>query len=201
MKSSFARGMAALGGGWVPSAHAHLVETGFGDFYDGVAHVGATPADLLVVIAFALLAGQHSPRAARWTLLVMPLAWIVGGAFGAWRPTGIALPVLTTLSFGLAGTLVALKAPLPALAIGALALVAGAVHGFANAATMVSGGANPLALAGVAVTAFCLLAIVSAHVSRLRTGAAGIAVRVAGSWITAAAILMLGWLARPISGG
>jgi len=27
-------------------ANAHLVETGFGEFYDGIAHLAVTPADL-----------------------------------------------------------------------------------------------------------------------------------------------------------
>jgi len=47
-------------------AHAHLVETGFGAFYDGLAHVVLTPADLLVVLAIALLAGQRGVRQTRW---------------------------------------------------------------------------------------------------------------------------------------
>ncbi|MDH4180787.1 MAG: hypothetical protein OEV46_02170, partial [Betaproteobacteria bacterium] len=55
-------------------AHAHLVETGFGAFYDGLAHVAVTPADLLVVVAVALLAGQRGSRAARLALFALPLA-------------------------------------------------------------------------------------------------------------------------------
>jgi urease accessory protein len=79
-----------------------------------------------------------------------------------------------------------------------LALAAGLVHGFANGATMVPGGTDTLALAGVVVAVFCVLAIVSGEVTTLRTGWTRIAVRVAGSWIAAAGVLMLGWLARPI---
>jgi hydrogenase/urease accessory protein HupE len=188
-----------LAAGWVAPARAHLVETGFGDFYDGIAHVAATPSDLLAVIALALLAGQHGTRASRWTLFALPLAWVVGGALGALRPAELTLPVLTTLTFGLAGALVALKAPLPPLAIGALALLAGAAHGLVNGATMAPTGASALAIAGAGVAAFVLIAIVSAQVVTLRAAWSAIAVRVAGSWIAAAAILMLGWLARPVA--
>ena len=49
--------------GLASPAQAHLVQTGFGDFYDGIAHVALTPADLLLVITVALLAGQRGTLA------------------------------------------------------------------------------------------------------------------------------------------
>ena len=67
------------------TAHAHLVDTGFGGFYDGLAHLVSTPADLLVVIALALLAGRSGAPAARRALLAVPLAWVAGGLVGARR--------------------------------------------------------------------------------------------------------------------
>jgi urease accessory protein len=182
---------------WIVPAHAHLVETGFGDFYDGIAHVAMTPSDLLVVIAFALLAGQGGTRTARWTLLLLPLAWLVGGACGALWPAQPVPPLLTTLTFGLAGALAALRVPWRAEAVGGFALAAGLLHGYANGATMMPGGANALMLAGAATAAFCMLALVSAQVTLLRAGWAMVAVRVGGSWLAAAALLMIGWLARP----
>ena len=60
-------GGALLAGAAAP-AHAHLVETGFGAFYDGLAHVVMTPVDLLVGLAIALLAGQQGTQPARWAL-------------------------------------------------------------------------------------------------------------------------------------
>jgi hypothetical protein len=41
--------------------------TGFGSFYDGVAHLWLAPVDLLLVVAIALLAGQRGTQAARWS--------------------------------------------------------------------------------------------------------------------------------------
>jgi urease accessory protein len=179
-------------------ANAHLVETGFGAFYDGLAHLVITPADLLVVVAFALLAGQRGTQAARWTLLALPAAWLLGAAIGTRFPVAAALPLLTTLTFAVVGALVVFDAKVRAASVALLALAAGLVHGFANGATMVPGGTDTLALAGVVVAVFCVLAIVSGEVTTLRTGWTRIAVRVAGSWIAAAGVLMLGWLARPI---
>lgn len=180
-------------------AHAHLVETGFGAFYDGIAHLALTPADLLLVIALALLAGQRGTRTARWTLLALPLAWLAGGALGVRAPADTDLPLLTTLTFGLAGVLVALDARLHAGAIAAFAVAAGLAHGYVNGATMMAGGANLLGLGGAVSAVFCLLALLSAEVTTLRAGWTRIAVRVGGSWIAAAGLLMLGWLARPVA--
>jgi len=177
-------------------AHAHLVETGFGAFYDGIAHVVLTPADLLAVVALALLAGQRGAQSARWGLLALPSAWLAGGAIGAAFPAAAMLPVLTTLTFGLAGALVALNARLPAVGVALFASAAGLLHGYMNGATLVPGGASTLALAGAATAAFCLFAILAAQVTIIQAGWARIAVRVAGSWVSAAGILMLGWLAR-----
>jgi len=178
-------------------AEAHLVETGFGAFYDGIAHLGVTPADLLLVIAVALLAGQRGTQAARWTLFVLPAAWLAGGLLGARLPIDSTLPVVTTLTFGTAGLLVALNARLHGAAIVVFAMVAGAAHGYVNGASLEPGGASLLGLAGVVTAVFWLLAILSAQVTTLRAGWTLVAVRVAGSWIAAAGVLMLGWLARP----
>lgn len=177
-------------------ARAHLVETGFGAFYDGIAHIALTPSDLLVVVALALLAGQRGTRAARWALLALPVTWLVGGVVGASLSAGAALPLLTTLTFGVAGALIALNVKLPAAGVALLAVAAGLIHGFVNGGTMVPGGAGPLALAGAVTAAFWLFAVLAAQVATLRVGWPQIAVRVAGSWLAAAGILMLGWLAR-----
>jgi hydrogenase/urease accessory protein HupE len=179
-------------------AHAHLVETGFGAFYDGIAHVALTPADLLVVLALALLAGQRGTSAARWTLFALPVAWLVGGAVGTSLPSDATIPALTTLTFALAGALVALAVKLHPAGVAGFAAAAGLLHGYLNGAALASDGASTLALAGVGTAVLCLVAILSAQVTTLRTGWTRIAVRAAGSWITAVGILMLGLLARPM---
>jgi urease accessory protein len=175
-------------------AHAHLVETGFGAFYDGIAHVALTPADLLLILGLALYAGQRGTQTARWALFTLPLAWLAGGLFAALFPADANLVVLTTLSFGAAGALAALNARLPTGAVVAFVLGAGLLHGYVNGATIVVG--RSLALGGAATAAFCLFAILAAQVTALSEGWTRIAVRVGGSWIAAAGLLMLGWLAR-----
>ena len=176
-------------------ARSHLVETGFGAFYDGLAHVALTPSDLLLIVGLALFAGQCGARTARFALFALPLAWFVGGLLGAAFPTDASLAVLTTLSFGVAGALVALNARPPNGAVVAFVLVSGLLHGFVNGSTIVV-GASSLALAGATTATFCLFAILTAQVTALSAGWTRIAVRVGGSWIAAAGLLMLGWLAR-----
>jgi hydrogenase/urease accessory protein HupE len=194
----FALASAALAAAIAPSAHSHLVETGFGAFYDGLAHVALTPADLLLVLAVALLAGQRGMQAARWTLFALSLAWLAGGVLGARFPSEATLPVLTSLTFGVAGGLVALNANVRAAGAAAFATAAGLLHGYLNGATMAAAGSSLLALAGVVTAVFCLVAILAAQVTALRADWTRSAVRVAGSWIVASGLLMLGWLARSV---
>ena len=40
-----------------PPVHAHLIETGLGPVYDGIAHFALTPEDLIPALALAVLAG------------------------------------------------------------------------------------------------------------------------------------------------
>jgi hypothetical protein len=180
-------------------AHAHLVETGFGDFYDGIAHVAVTPADLLVVVALALLAGQQGPRAARYAVFTLPSAWLVGEILGAQGAAATTSPLLTTFTFAAIAVLVALNAKLRATAIGVLAVAVGILHGSANAASMIPAGAGTWALLGVVSVILVMTAILSAQVTALPAGWPRITIRVAGSWIAATGMLMFGWLAHSVS--
>jgi len=175
-------------------ANAHLVETGFGEFYDGIAHLAVTPADLLIVVALALLAGQRGRGAVRYAIFALPVAWLVGGIVGARWPATAAAPLFTALSFALAGALVALNLKVRDIGIAMLAIAAGLLHGLVNGATMGPAGVGTLALGGVVSAIFFLTAIISAEITALPAGWPQIAVRVAGSWIAATGLLMIGWL-------
>jgi len=107
-----------------------------------------------------------------------------------------ALPLLTTLSFAIAGALVALNADIRDLGVAVLAVAAGLLHGLVNGATMAPAGSVGLALAGAVSAIFFVTALLSAEVTALPTGWSRIVVRVAGSWIAASGLLMFGWLVR-----
>jgi hydrogenase/urease accessory protein HupE len=168
-----------------PAAQAHLVSTGFGSYYDGMAHLVMTPGDLLPVIGLGLLAGLGGAAAGRTVLVVLPMAWLVGGLVGIHWPGGGELSVLLVLSFGVMGGLVALDCRLPQAAVLALAGGAGLLHGYINGTTMTAGGQTWLALLGAATAVFVVATLLPALVVSLRQQWMRVAVRVAGSWLAA----------------
>ncbi|MGH2570433.1 MAG: HupE/UreJ family protein, partial [bacterium] len=80
-------------------ALAHATNTGFGPFYDGLAHLFVTPEDLLTVVAIALFAAQHGAKAGRRAVVALPAAWLAGMAAGwfAAATAGPAWPALLLL--------------------------------------------------------------------------------------------------------
>ena len=178
------------------TAHAHLVTTGFGPFYDGVSHFLLTPEDALPALALALLAGLRGARAGRVALFAFPGAWLLCGLAGLAWPTASPTGMLTTVSFVALGGLVAADARLrPGWVVG-LALVLGSVHGYLNGAAMAQAKLGLPGLAGVVAALFVAVALAAALVVALHAPWARIAVRVAGSWIAATGLLLLGWSLR-----
>ncbi len=173
---------------------AHLVQSGFGGFYDGLLHVLVTVEDLLLVIGLSLLAGMRGKTEARSLLVALPLAWLVGGGAGAILATKVSLVWPTTLSFSLVGALVATNARVPRVAVLGFALVLGALHGFDNGAELKSD--QGLVLFGIGLSIFTLVSLTAAFVAGLRAEWTRIAVRVAGSWVVAIGLLMIGWTIR-----
>jgi hydrogenase/urease accessory protein HupE len=175
------------------TAYAHLVSTGFGPFYDGIIHLALSPDDLLAVIAIALLSGLLGARNGRAVLFILPSAWLIGGFFGLKIGGEVFFPIVNTLSFLMVGVLVSADRKLPLWLVAGIALVLGLLHGVFNGSAMVQAGGGLLSLVGITTAVFVLVAIVAAFVVSLRAVWTRVAVRVAGSWITAIGFLMLGW--------
>ena len=95
----------------------------------------------------------------------------------------------------LLGLLVATDLRLPTSVIPALAIAVGVVHGIFNGSALKDGGGLS-GLVGIAMMIFVLSALASALVVAVEKPWTRIAVRVAGSWIFASGLLMLGWLIR-----
>lgn len=177
-------------------SHAHLVTTGLGPFYDGVSHFALTPEDFLPALALALLAGQRGARAGRLALFALPGAWLAGGLVGLARPTVHEATVLTTASFLVLGGLVAAEARLRPEGVAALAALVGLLHGYLNGAAMAQAKLGALGLTGIVATLFVGVALAAAMVVAIRAPWGRVAVRVAGSWIVAIGLLLLGWSFR-----
>ena len=177
-------------------AHAHLVNSGLGPFYDGALHLLLSPGDLLGLVAAALLAGLCGARAGRLTVLVLPTAWFIAGIIGLNLPVTLELPWLSALSFVVLGVLVAADLKLAPMVVAALAGLYGALHGLLNGSALAAIGAGPLSFFGIVMTVLVFALLLSAAVVSLYAAWMRIVVRVAGSWVVAVGMLMLGWLAK-----
>ena len=178
------------------AAQAHLVSTGLGQFYDGLSHFVLTPEDLLPALALALLVGLNGARVGRTTLFVLPAAWLAGGLAGLAWPTTASMPALTVASFLVLGAMVAADLRLRlAWAVG-LALLLGGVNGYFNGSAMAGAKLGLTGLAGIVSALFVAVALAAGLAVAQRAPWARIALRVAGSWVAAAGLLLLGWSLR-----
>jgi hydrogenase/urease accessory protein HupE len=181
-------------GAWLPqAASAHLVDTGLGPIYDGISHTLLSPEDLLPVLAVALLGGLNGSHAARHALWTLPLAWLVGGLAGFWAGRASEPAVAAASTVLILGALVAIDRRLAPAVVAALALGIGLMNGWFNGAGLAAAGRSGAGLVGMAATVFVLVALASALIVRLRAPWTRVGVRVAGSWIAAIGLLMLGW--------
>jgi hydrogenase/urease accessory protein HupE len=179
---------------WPALAEAHLVTTGLGPVYDGIGHLLLTPEDLIPVLALSLYAGLRGPTHSRRTLFVLPLAWFAGGVVGL-RADGPGPLFLPGVTFVVLGVLVATDLRMKPGGVTALAVTLGVVYGFLNGAALKE-GAGVSGLLGIMAVLFVVVALAAAFVVSLRRPWTRIAVRVAGSWVVATGMLMLGWLWR-----
>lgn len=76
------------------------------------------------------------------------------------------------------------------------AVVLGLVHGSLNGGSLATTSAGITGVLGVACTIFVVAALIAGAVVSLHRSWARIVVRVAGSWIAAIGLLMLGWSVR-----
>ena len=176
------------------NAAAHLVTTGMGPVYDGIGHLLLTPEDLVPALAVALYAGLRGRAPGRRALFFFPLAWLLGGFIGLAANAMPTFPV-SAFSFLLVGILIAADLRLPDNAFTVMAVALAIMHGFFNGIAL-KAGPGGLGLFGIMSALFVLVAIVSAFVVSLKQPWTRIVVRVAGSWVAAMGLLMIGWFFR-----
>lgn len=178
------------------TAHAHLMTTGFGPFYDGLTHLFLTPEDLLPVIAIGLLAGLRGARSGRVTLFALPAAWLAGNVAGALAPP-YGAPFVVTAAVTIAlGALVAADVPLPPAVIASIAVAIGLLDGARNGVDLATARASALVAIGAACALFVTLSLLGGQTASIRAPWVRVVVRVGGSWIAAIGLLMLGWSLR-----
>ena len=174
-------------------AHAHLVDTGFGAFYDGLVHLFATPEDLLPVVALTLWVGLRGPAFGRAVLVALPLAWIVGVAAAQGWTWPWPASLTTAATTVVLGALAAADRPVRLSVVVALATAVGLAHGVINGAVLARAGLGAPGGAGIACGLIVVVSLGGGLAVTLRPAWTRIGVRVAGSWIAATGLLMLGW--------
>jgi urease accessory protein len=179
-----------------PSARAHLMNTGFGPFSDGLTHLMVTPEDLLPVIALSLWAGLRGPIFGRTVLFSLPVAWLVGSAAGILLTPPITLPVAESVVTIALGVLLAADRPLPFTCVAGLAVALGLFHGLLNGSEISNTSSGQISVVGVITALFIAVSLLAGQAASMRVPWARVAVRVAGSWIAAIGLLMLGWAIR-----
>ena len=185
--------LALLAGAPMP-AHAHLVNSGLGPFYNGTLHLLLSPGDLLAVLAVGLLAGQSGKASARWAAITLPLVWGAAALDGLSLGPGTDLGWVEVALLILLGILVAASVRLSVSVMASLAALTGLLHGLDNGGAFAASDSALVAVAGIAAAVLILTLFTAALAVSLQAAWTRIALRVGGSWIAAVGMLMLGWL-------
>lgn len=189
-----AGGVLLIGLAWPHVAYAHSLSSRFGDFYGGLLHPLSALEHALPILALGLLAGQQGARAARWLLLVFPLGLLVGAILASVAPPLPWVRLVDMVSFIVFGLLAAAAWRLPLALMVGLGALFGVSHGYENGLAMSPETAAHLFVLGVASIGAVALTLVSATTIALAAKAVWprVAVRIAGSWIAAIGIMMIG---------
>jgi urease accessory protein len=171
------------------TASAHPIK-GVGDFYAGMLHPLTALEFLLPWIALSLFAGQQGRKAALLTLAIFPLALASGAALATTVPLPTWLPTINLVIIPILGLAVALAIACPNTVVAILVAFVGLLHGLANGAEITTPGSAWRFIPGLATIAVLVLAYGIGLVRSLEKPWSRIAVRVAGSWITAAGIMV-----------
>ena len=191
----------------VTPAAAHTIRPGVGAWLDGAARLALEPTDLLLAIALVLLADQQGNSTLIRVRALLPVTWLVGAIAGLAVPVFFLLGpfaggfylLLNPFSTGLFtvfALLVSLRVPVPSRLLLVLVVLSAAAFGLVKGSLL---GGHDAALPLLFAEGISLAAVVwlmAAVLEHLRFGWRTIAVRVVGSWIAAAGLLMLGWQLR-----
>jgi urease accessory protein len=185
---------AALGSGlalWAPLAFPHEAAfhvpaslAGAVNYLSGVAYV-------LGAIAMGLLAGQCGRNAIAVSLAVLAMG-LIGGAIASGYTVTVPYVDVTNLAAAAGvAVLVALRLPVGLTAVAGIGLLLGIAQGYSNGLAIRIDTAEVLFIAGIVGACLLILALASALALAASVSWQVIAVRAAGSWIAAIALIVL----------
>jgi len=171
-------------------AAAHAPIKGIGAFYNGMLHPVMVPAHLLLLVAVGLLLGQNAPQISRPAWFAFALALVAGLAAAAASGVQVALPLLLTMALLTALLVVTdVRVGVPLAAV--LGSAAGIGIGLDSRPETAISREIWLGLSGTAVGAVLVLSYVGGLAAAVSRPWQRIAVRAAGSWIVASALIVL----------
>lgn len=178
-------------------SHAHTPIAGVDGFFGGVIHPITTPTHLLILLGLGLLAGQRSSLGLKVSLLAfVPISGLALLVAGTGLCQSLYPPLLISLAI-ISGILVALNQPLPTwsyaviFAFAALAIGLDSSVDTANRAELTKG------LLGTWVGLILIICDLAFYISiSTKQKWQKIGVRVAGSWLTAASLMILAFALR-----
>ena len=176
-------------------ADAHTPFKGANAFYTGLLHPVVVPSEALAVVALALLFGTSGALASRLGLALFATGLLIGLCCGQLAPAvpGWTTPALLAVALLMAIIVTTGLRPPPGLAA-VIAVVTGAIVGLDALPDASSGRDIWLGSAATILGGLIVAVIVSGLIVNGRQHWRRIAIRVAGSWITASAVLYFAWL-------
>ncbi len=171
-------------------AVAHAPIKGIGAFYNGLLHPLFVPAHLLLLISLGLLLGQHAPKLSRsgWAGFVLALCVALAGGYALGAT--VSLPALLLVAL-LAAAFVIFDRPFAAPLAAVIGIAVGLGIGLDSMPETASGRQAWLGLIGSGIGAVLILSYVGGFTAALDRPWHRIAIRVAGSWIAASALIVL----------
>ncbi|HWK63297.1 MAG TPA: HupE/UreJ family protein [Rhizobiaceae bacterium] len=174
-------------------ARAHAPLEGVGEFYTGLLHPIIVPAELLATVAVGLLLGFCGPKHCRLGIPFLAAGLILGLAAGVlWTAHGISTGLLLGVALA-AAALVTSGLRVRAGAVAVLALIGGVAVGLDAQPDAETFASALLAGAATVLSVTLLTLILAALVLNRKKFWQEVAVRVAGSWITASGVLYFTW--------
>lgn len=170
--------------------HAHSPVPGVASFFNGALHPLFIPAQLLVIIAFALFTGQQGVRENLTGLLSFVTGCVAGLLASQWQPA-MDMQSLLLVAAAMLGLLVAANIKQRGMAYWLIAVLCGLFIGLDSSQPEMTGKDLWFALLGTLAGVYLLLLYPMALAEYLRKHAwQQIIVRVAGSWVAASALLV-----------
>jgi hydrogenase/urease accessory protein HupE len=180
-------------------AAAHTEFSTKGPFIGGIKHYFLSLDDVLVTLAIGIVVAQARGPVTRMAWWSLPGAWWAAGVIGLCRSHAVQVgDLLAAGSLLIVGGLAALSLALAPLVVFLLTILVGALHGFLNGAAMhpETFTSGIWQLCGIALSATVVVAYPGSLLEIFQRPWTRIAARVAGSWIAATGLLLLGWTLR-----